>query len=255
MKKRIISLIGAFVMVMSLCACGGEAAYADASSNEKGTAVATTPQDAPKAGDSGNKDAIPYRDIYAAQIDELVSREQADLFALVYVDDDDVPELAAISSEGSWDKDQVFLYTTDGKKAVLLASDIGPGMEGHSISFFEKQNVFMQSGAALGDSFVFYKIEKSAPVKITSLSWFEMPDADGEYIETYMVDDKEVSEEDYAKALKSAVPKGEMTILVGTETTDMVKYDVDAQDGYLSYEQKDEVPYYQYDEIMLQLKQ
>ncbi len=238
MKKRIISLIGAFTLVMSLCACGSEATYADAAKP-----------------DADKTDLPAYREIYAAQIEELVTGDQADLFALIYVDDDEIPELAAVNSEGSWDKDQVFLYSIAGKKAVLLAHDIGPGMEGHSISYFEKQNVFMQSGSATGENYVFSKIENGNPEKITSVSWFEMPDANGDYIEKYTVDDKEVSDTDYSKALKDALPSGEMTVLADTETANMVKYDVTIEDGYMSFTKKDEIPYFSYDEIMSQLKQ
>lgn len=225
MRKRIVYIAGVIGLTMSLYGCGGAAETSETGSSS-------------------------YSDIYAGEIDELVSSGDADLFALVDVDGDDTPELAAISSEGSWDKDQVFLYTTDGQDIVLLANDIGPGMEGHAIGFFEKQNVFMQSGSSSGDSYVFYKIENAEPVQITAVGSFTMIDENDNEVSSCLVDDNEVTNEEYIKALKEALPSGEITVLASVDTKDMVKYDVSAEDGYLSYTEKEKIPYNSYDEIM-----
>ncbi len=275
MRKRIVYCVGALGLMLSLCACGGEADSVDASPATETTEEAT--QEAPTEDtevkeeasqesatetkeetnqesttentDTGENNGSSYGDIYMSQIDELVSAGDADLFALVDVDGDDIPELAAISSEGSWDKDQVFLYTYDGEDAVLLASEIGPGMEGHAIGFFEKQNVFVQSGAGMGDAFMFFKIENAQPVQISSFSSFEMIDADDNEISVCTVDDADVTEEEYTKALTEALPTSELTVLASVDTTDMVKYEVSAEDGYLNYTEKEKIPYNSYDEI------
>jgi hypothetical protein len=276
MRKRIVYLAGVIGLTMSLYGCGGaadntapspaadtkeEAQETEPESTEtKEETQETEPEstetkeEAQKASEEATEttetDAPSYSDIYTGVIDELVASGDADLFALVDVDGDDTPELAAISSEGSWDKDQVFLYTTDGQGIVLLANDIGPGMEGHAIGFFEKQNVFMQSGATLGDRYVFNKIENGEPVQITAISSFTMIDENDNEVSTCLVDDNEVTNEEYTKALKEALPSGEITVLASVDTTDMVKYDVSAEDGYLSYTEKEKIPYNSYDEIM-----
>ncbi len=196
----------------------------------------------------------PYKQIYKGVVDELSSTGNADQFALVYVDNDDIPELVAVSSEGSWDKDQVFLYTTDGSEAVLLASDIAPGMEGHYIAFFEKENLFIKSGGAMGDNYVFYSIEDSQPKQIMSASYFIMIDADDNEVESYMVDEEDVTPDVYTTALKGAIPSVGMTKIAETDSTEMVKYDVSLDDGYMALTEIERLPYSSYDEIIEQLK-
>lgn len=218
MKKKMIYFVWPIAVALSLCACA-------------------------------NTDESAYADIYKTQIEELSSQGQADLFALVNVDDDEIPELAAISSEGSWDKDQVFLYTTDGKEAVLLASDIGPGMEGHFIGFFEKENVFVKSGAPTGEAFEFYKIDNFKPVKIMAASRVQMTDEDGNETDSCMVDEKEVAPDEYIAALKEIIPSARMTQLADEGSAEMISYDVSFDDGYMELTGEEKISYYSLDDI------
>ncbi len=270
--KKVGFMIGAFVLTGLLCACsggsgaeGGTADTAKDAVTEVGADVANNTADEeaekeavtePKEESSaGNGSESPsYADIYKAKIEELSSSGQADLFALVNVDDDDTPELAAISSEGAWDKDQVFLFTYDGTEAVLLASDIGPGMEGHSIAFFEKKNVFVKSGAAMGVTYTFYKIENSDASEILSGSSFEMTDADGNDISACTINGNEASAEEYIAALKEIIPSAKMTVLAEEGSSDLVSYNVSLDDGYMDLTDAETTPYYSSDEIIELLK-
>ena len=224
MKKKILSLMVIVFAMQALCAC---------------------------AGKSGGQ---AYKQIYKGVVDELSSAGDADMFALIYVDKDDVPELAAVSSEGSWDKPQVFLYTTDGSKAELLASDIAPGMEGHYIAYFEKENLFIQSGSATGESYVFYAIEDSKPKQLLSASCVYIMDDDGNETESYTVDGEDVTPYVYITALKGAIPSGGMTKLAETDGYEMVKYDVSLDNDYLELSEMERIPYSSYDEIVEILK-
>ncbi len=211
-----------------------------------------------EAGDASEDAAATsgeaYKQIYKGVVDELSSAGDADQFALVYVNNDEIPELVAVSSEGSWDKDQVFLYTTDGNEAVLLASDIAPGMEGHYIGFFEKENLFIQSGGSMGENYLFYGIEDNQAKLLMSASYFMMMDADDNEVESYMVDEEDVTPDVYITALKGAIPSVGMTKIAETDSSEMVKYDVSLDDGFVALTETERIPYSSYDEIMESLK-
>ncbi len=233
--NRITLLITSGAIALALCICLGGAYMVKA--------VATRSADKENAEES-------YKKIYSELVEELSTSGQADMFALVNVDDDDIPELAAVSSEGSWDKEQVFLYTTDGKEAVLLADDIAPGMEGHYIAFFEKENVFIQSGGAMGERFIFSRIEDSKPVEITSAERFWLPDENDDEVVSCMVGDKEVSEKEFKETVEKNMPAKEMIKLAEVDTPDMVKYEVSFEDDYMGLNEIEKIPYSTYDEIV-----
>ncbi len=205
------------------------------------------------AGQKGGSEE--YAQVYLDKIAELNEAGKADLFALVDVDGDETPELAAISSEGSWDKDQVFLYTTDGAKAILLASDIGPGMEGHSIAFFEGKNLFVQRGAAMGDAFTFYMIENSQPVEVMSSYSGYMIDDNGEEIFAGTVDGNNVTEEEYYLAIKDRMENaGNIIELYSPENTEMLEEEVNFKNGSLNFNTIGGRAYNNYDDMKAQLE-
>ncbi len=195
-----------------------------------------------------------FSSIYMKQADELNSTGQADLFSLVDVDGDNIPELAAISSEGAWDKDQVFLYTTDGSEIITLASDIAPGMEGHFIAFFEGKNIFVQSGASSGERFIFSKIEDSRPVEIMSVDSFEMVDENGNSKVICHINDKEVTEAEYITAIRDCIQSaGNMIKLAGTSGTEMSEESVNLDEGSFITNEVGKRAYSTYDEIKEEL--
>ncbi|WP_029320176.1 hypothetical protein [Butyrivibrio sp. AE3004] len=259
MKNRLVYLIGACVALMALCACGEKNSSENDFVNVASVAAKSEDKILSKANttteNSEKNDDASYKEVYSKLIDELSSEKKADMFALINVDEDSVPELAAVDSEGSWDEDQVFLYTTDGKDAILLASDIGPGMEGHAVSYFEKKNVIVQTGAPMGDRYVLYKIVDSKPVQFLAAEQFEMIDEEDNEVVHSIVDDKEVSEEEYLKMLKAAFPEEEMIMLsAAQDAPDMVRYKVSLDNGYLDLTETEKIPYSSYDEIMELLK-
>ncbi|MCR5109272.1 MAG: hypothetical protein K6B28_14045 [Lachnospiraceae bacterium] len=173
--------------------------------------------------------------IYIDMIDDLVSSKKADQFALIDIDGDDVKELAAVSSEGSWEKDQVFVYTVYNGEAVLLASDIAPGMEGHQIAFYEGKNILVISGAAAGECYQSYNMDGG---KLKPLRSAESNSISGEIFKT---DDKEVSEDEYYESLKEILIPGEEMIVLDTGSMNVKKADYD--NGYPEYSDIEERPY------------
>ena len=99
MKKKLIYLISAFVLAASLCACSeGEGVAADTADLAEEVTVNTVKDTADDTEDAESDAAgSAYADIYISEIEKLSSSGEADLFALVYVDDDEIPELAAVS--------------------------------------------------------------------------------------------------------------------------------------------------------------
>ena len=186
-----------------------------------------------------------YIDLYLEKASELDKAGKADQFALIDIDGDGIKELAASSSEGSWDKDQVFLFTVKDEEIVLLTSDIATGMEGHYIGCFEGQNVIDCSGAAAGERHNYYEIKDGELNLLLSLAYFDDPEKDYETV--YFVDEKETDEDEYNKKGKKFFEKLEdMTVF---ETKEMKEYTVKWADGYTELTESDTVPYMSLEEL------
>ncbi len=202
----------------------------------------------------GKADKAAYAGVYSQLISELDSTSQADRFALVDVNKDRIPELAAVSSEGSWEKDQVFLYTTDGKEAILLVSDIAPGMEGHSIGFVEKKNIIIKSGAVSGEAYELYRIEDNKAVKYMTFENRQLFDDEGDEIFEMYIDDAKVSDEEYEKKMNSELlKKGKPTVLAETDYEGMVEEKWFLVDGLLYTEEAGQKEYLSCEDMMKEL--
>ena len=193
---------------------------------------------------------VSYSQAYLDEAKRLNDAHEADQFALVDIDADGVPELAASSSEGSWDKDQIFLYTVKDGKASLLASDIAPGMEGHYIGFYEGENIVEKSGAAFGEIHEYYSINEGGLSPVLSLQWLEDPERDYELV--YLVDGQESDEAEYSKAEQDFLSShANLTYL---DTNEMAVMEVSSADGMRDTSVVSTKPYLSYDELAEQLK-
>lgn len=105
-------------------------------------------------GSADEEGYTPYLD----QIDELMSEGLANQFALAFIDDDDIPELIASDSEGSYVHENAFIFTINNDEVVLLASVIA-GVDGGSLDYAEGSNLIHVSGAAAGMREVFSEIK------------------------------------------------------------------------------------------------
>ncbi|MCR4903479.1 MAG: hypothetical protein K6A23_11525 [Butyrivibrio sp.] len=257
MRKILSSIISICITACLLCACGSAVSdssnVAEASGNKPTGNNEVVSDNGLEAGSKSKKDDS-YISNYMEVIDTLYKEGSADMFALIYVDEDDIPELAAASSEGLWDKDQIFLYTSSDHGAVLVASDIAPGMEGHSISFIEGKNIIIQSGAAAGERYIFYGIEDTQPVELLDVSCSYMLDESGEEIVICNVNDKDATEQEYVDALKDFLEPYESMIMLQTVSSqDMVEMSVSMENGYFATEETGTIPYSTYVEILDEL--
>ena len=221
--KKTIPVIGMILLLSGLFGCGapdGEnPAAADPSPTETEEAVneddpdegmgdliedeesaddTGETDDAQETGEAGNS----YEALYKKQTEELQSQKMADQFALVKIDDDDIPELVASDSAGSFDHDNAFIYTIHDGKCTLLCSAI-TGVDGASIAFGEGKNIILQSGGIAGAADVFSKIEDG---KLTEVFRAEMidtlkTDAEDEEIYKYSVNGKDADKKAYIDEL------------------------------------------------------
>lgn len=227
-----------------------EAVTSEEAETEDATAGDAQTEDASANGNEAETGAGDEANPYLAKAAELSKSGEADRFALIDVDGDDTPELAAVSSEGSWEKDQVFIFTLKDGDAVLLTSDVAPGMEGHRVGFFKGKNLIECSGAAAGERHDFYTIKDGKLEKLLSLMSFDDPDKDFETV--YLVDDKETDEDTYIKTAKDFLSSyGDMTVL---DIEAMSEATMDYSDGYENIEVKDTIPYVSSEELGSQEK-
>ncbi|MCR5108529.1 MAG: hypothetical protein K6B28_10235 [Lachnospiraceae bacterium] len=236
MKKTVSFIICMGILFVILTGCQ---TYGGAGTVKDGSEVSES------EGTKGETQ-ISYEQIYIDVISDLVSSEKADQFALIDIDGDDIKELAAVSSEGSWEKDQVFVYTVYDGEAVLLASDIAPGMEGHQIAFYEGKNIIVISGAAAGERYQSCNIDEG---ELKPLRSAESNSISGDI---FRIEDKEVSEDEYYEGLKEIlIPDEEMTILdTGSMKIRKAGYD----NGYPEYTDVEERPYMTSEKIQEELE-
>ena len=188
-----------------------------------------------------------YAQLYVDYIKALYLAGTADQFALINVNDDRIPELVACSSEGSWDKDQVFLYTIYNDEVVLLISDIAPGLDGCSIAYYEGENLVVQSGAATGERYIYYQMQDGQLEILTSFSSFWMDDIH------CSIDEQEVSEEDYLQVQKDFVSAHGAISTFYTDTIDTGNIIFD--NGYLESVNISTEPYMTFAGITDELKE
>ena len=139
---------------------------------------------------------------YLETVEELYSSQSADQFALIHVDGDDIPELAAVGSGGE-QGDCSYLYTYYEEKSALLMEEPNMGTEYCYIAFCEGKNIVVHTGTVTGERYVYHNIRDGELEQIGSMNrycvWW---DADEEGEEKFFVDDAEVTEEEYEKKQK-----------------------------------------------------
>lgn len=117
-------------------------------------------------------------------------------FTLVYLDDDEIPELALVN--GTAHADRVYFYTfAEGEVAC-----IGGSGEYGVVAYVEKEGIIFDSYDTMGNVYNnVYRIEGTEAILLQSSSerWI-MEEKTGEYIHIYSVDGEEVTEEEFCAA-------------------------------------------------------
>ena len=219
--KKTLPVIGMILLLSGLFGCGApegenpaaatpsptetEEAVNEDDPNEGMGDLIEEPEDTAEEADKteeAEESGDPYVALYRKQAEELQSQKMADQFALVKIDDDDIPELVASDSAGSFDHDNAFIYTIHDGECTLLCSAI-TGVDGASIAFGEGKNIILQSGGIAGATDVFSKIEDG---KLTEVFRAEMidtfeTDTEDEEIYKYSVNGKDADKKAYIDEL------------------------------------------------------
>ncbi len=185
--------------------------------------------------------------VYRDQVKEMVSSGTADQFMLVYIDDDEIPELLASNSEGPLDKENAFIYTFYNDELVLLASVIS-GADGGSLSYSEN-NMIRQTGSVAGMSDVYSKL---ADGKLEEELRAEMidtlkTDSEGEEVYKYSVNGKDATEKEYNDSIDGLVKEYTPFISIDYDGLNVITY----KDG--AYEQTQTRPYCSAEEMLVLL--
>lgn len=199
-------------------------------------------EESQEASDNG------YEALYAAEIDRLVSEGLADEFLYVNIDEDDVPELVASDSAGSFDHDNAFIYTIADGKAVLLAGAV-TGVDGKSLGYSKGNNIIRESGGIAGSADVFSKIENGALTEVFRAEMIDTLEAneDDEEIYKYSVNGKEVDKAQYLDELSKFVEPYDPFTSIDYDALTTVKFMHDEDSAW--FEKSGEEAYKSADEI------
>lgn len=136
-------------------------------------------------------------DYYADKIEELKAEGLADQFTLAFINDDgdDIPELIASDSKGSFDHENAFIFTIYNDEVVEVASAIA-GVDGANLDYAIGANLIHISGAAAGMRDVFARIENGKLEEVFVAEASSMEDD-----AKYSINGESVKKDDYYKQI------------------------------------------------------
>lgn len=181
-----------------------------------GNPVAVSPEqpesDSGQVSDGEPSDLPGWKALYLSYIDGLEGKEGLE-YKLLYLDDDDIPELV------------INTYVAGGGATIVsVKNDTVTDFEisGDGFGYIERQGLIISSYGQMG----WYptdiiKLDENGFSKILSAEMGETRDPDSdEWINTYSVEGKEVSEEEYNKSIDDIYDPSKNTVV-----EDFVKYD------------------------------
>lgn len=202
-------------------------------------------------GDAGEvSTGAEYVGCYLDIATELAGAGTADSFALIDVDADGVPELAAVDSKGEQrEEGNAFLFTSGNKEAVKLLS-VNAGYDGAHIYISAGKNTILETGGMMGTEFyTLYDIADGKPEKTNELKAICDPETD-EY--TYYEGETGITEKQYADEFAKLI--GEFDPFTGIDTDGLNEVNISFKDGFVDYETVSTQKYMTLDELKDKLK-
>lgn len=193
-------------------------------------------EDAADAGDTSGDGEGGYA-VYLDKINELKSEGLADQFTLAYISDDgdDIPELIASDSKGSFDHANAFIFTVlDGN--VVEAASVIAGVDGGNLDYAIGANLVHISGAAAGMRDVFSRIENGKLEEVFTAEASSM-DEDAKY----SINGESVKEDEYYKKINEFMEPYNPLVRIAYDGLYEVTYTYN--DGYGGFEQGSMEPY------------
>ena len=200
------------------------AASEEASSEEASSEEAASVEQEVQRGGGGLADKPGYITAYRGLVKEMSDAGVADQFMLAKIDGDEIWELLASSSEGSFNQENTFIYTFHNDEPVLLASVIA-GSDGASLSYSEN-NLIRQTGSMAGMTDVYSSIADGVlkeEFRAEMINTFET-DAAGDEVFSYTVNGKEVSKEEYEKQLADFNAKNAPFVVIDSEGLNVMDF-------------------------------
>lgn len=195
-----------------------------AASEEASSEEAASVEQEVQRGGGGLADKPGYITAYRGLVKEMSDAGVADQFMLAKIDGDEIWELLASSSEGSFNQENTFIYTFHNDEPVLLASVIA-GSDGASLSYSEN-NLIRQTGSMAGMTDVYSSIADGAlkeEFRAEMINTFET-DAAGDEVFSYTVNGKEVSREEYEKQLADFNAKNAPFVVIDSEGLNVMDF-------------------------------
>jgi len=207
MKKIILSLLLVILFCFSMCLCACQAPTQQNNENaqglfEKNSHTTTNPS----TSDTKKDDETTFLDWKTAYLDFIERRESEYDFdyryALVYVDNDDIPELYAMGVCQA-DGDLICSY----KNGRIIEQRLVRMLGG---KYVERSGIIINQNGSTGQYYDnVYKLDQNGFSQILNASYTEryvtLENDDLEIINEYFIDGKTVSKDEYNAAVNSAV--------------------------------------------------
>ncbi len=260
MRKRTIFAMLILVVTTSFVACGNNAeepvkeeAETPVVEEAKAESESVVEEKEPEEVKEETEEKEPendhsYAQLYLTEIAKLYDSGDADQFALVNVDGDDIPELVACHSEGPC-RDNTFLYTVYNGEIALLESGAA-GFDGYSIEFSEGNNT-IYTGSSMGgfNNICFKKIYSGKLEEVFSAQDIGILNEEEE-TESYSINGKEVSKTEYDDQLWEFVSEYNPFTSIDFDGLNTVEYSI--EDMYIG-NQTETKTYMTYEEITAEL--
>lgn len=206
MKKIILSIL--FCFLICLCACQVPTNENTQDSIEKNSHTTT----APSASDTQKDDGATFLDWKTAYLDFIEQRESAYgkeseygfnyRYALVYIDNDDIPELYATGAFEA-DGDLICSYK-NGRVIEQYLSRTAGG------KYVERSGIIINHNGKMGRYYdIVYRLDEIGFSQILDASYTEqyvpLENDDFETVTEYFIDEKPVSKDEYNDAINNAV--------------------------------------------------
>lgn len=184
-----------------------------------------TPEETAQAFDDNCREA--YRNLLT-EISESGGYTSAPGFALVYIDDDDVPEIAVFT--GDTGTGGTVLYSYNGSQAVKLSD--GAGFTDGGLHYAEKKGTVVSGFENNGVTSVSVdSLSGGALIHVWSGEKGEIPSEsnDGTFTGVYRSEGTDVTAEEYEKLYSDNVPgDGDMTVITYAQAMPATKENIDS---------------------------
>ena len=198
--KKIIALMLAAGLVLSLCACGNKGTGTVGTEPVQGVTDETSAA-AEEITEAEYKAA--YQEVLRTYLKENGMRGDT-YFSFCYVDDDDVPEL--VLCPGQFHAAEALLYTYDGEKVIDLG---GYGQYG-TMEYVPETGIILHYGMWQGSEYhTYYKLENGEVSELSAVSRIPQSILVEDLIYDWFINETPVTEEEYNAELEKYEAYGE----------------------------------------------